>query len=49
MNATNTFATRTRSCEAALHKEPRSARRSIFLHMQELLLSWLLSYPVEIV
>ncbi len=46
MNATITFPTRTRSNKAAPHVEPRSARRSILI---ERILSWLMSYPVEIV
>lgn len=49
MNATTTFATRTRPDKAAQRAKPRSARRSFFSKMQMLLLSWLMSYPVEIV
>lgn len=49
MNATITFATRTRPNKAAPHVKPRSARRSFFSEMQELLLLWLMSYPVEII
>jgi len=49
MNATITFATRARPGRAALHKEPRHARRSIFLVIETAILSWLLSYPIEIV
>jgi len=48
MNATITFATRTRPSKAAPHVEPRSARRSFFSTIERIL-SWLMSYPVEII
>jgi hypothetical protein len=52
MNATITFATQARPNKAALHKKPRSARRSFFSAMDKLheqLLKWLMSYPIAIV
>lgn len=49
MNATITFATQTRSTKAAQHKEPRSARRSIFSIVKNAFIIWLLNYPVRIV
>jgi|GEM_PF-5009188 hypothetical protein len=49
MNATITFATRTRPNKAAQHKKPRNARRSILLVIENAILSWLMSYPIEIV
>ncbi|MBX9951040.1 MAG: hypothetical protein K2Y39_17855 [Candidatus Obscuribacterales bacterium] len=48
MNATITFATRTRPQKAAPQKEPRTARRSIFSLLGNSILKWLLSYPIEI-
>lgn len=49
MNATITFATRTRPNKAAQHKKPRNARRSIFFQIENSLLDWLMSYPIEII
>lgn len=52
MNATITFATQARPNKAALHKKPRSARRSFLSQMNKIheqLLKWLLSYPIAIV
>jgi hypothetical protein len=49
MNATITFATRIRPNEAAQHHKPRNARRSIFSQIENSLLDWLMSYPLEII